>query len=119
MSASLTGVESAGTSRATGRTEPRFEVSERATVQVLGDMEPVIPARIVDISGNGMCVETGRALPVRQTVKIEAGDTLWLAEICYSQECPRGRGQFRTGLRIEHALYHTADLKRRAEVFLD
>lgn len=70
----------------------------------------------MEVSGSGMRQLTAERLPAAETVKVECNDTLWLGEVSYSEQVPDGG--YATGLRLEHALYRTAELARFAESFL-
>lgn len=63
-----------------------------------------------------MRVLTAEQLPAADSVKVECNDTLWLGEVSYSEQVPQGG--YATALRLEHALYGTAELARLAETFL-
>ena len=97
------------------RRERRFETDQPATVTCLRTGSQ-LTGRIVEVSGGGMRVLTPLRLPADDTVKVECNDTLWLGEVSYSEQVPEGG--YATGLRLEHALYGTAELARFAESFL-
>lgn len=92
-----------------------IETGPPATVTCLTSRAQM-PGRIVEVSGSGMRVLTAERLPAHDTVKVECNDTLWLGEVAYSEQ--DSEGGYATGLRLEHALYGTAELARFAESFL-
>jgi PilZ domain len=97
------------------RQEPRFEIDQQISVILLGDSETVIPAKIVNLSGRGMGLECGLALPPGGAVKIELADTLLLGEVVY---CRWRGGGYQVGIALEQVLYHTRGLTALAERLL-
>jgi hypothetical protein len=69
------------------RATPRQNVTGKATLQVLGatpsgNGEP-LEVGIVDMSEQGMRLESPCAVDAGQAVKVEAGDAMFLGEVCY------------------------------------
>ncbi len=89
------------------RQEPRFETDQEIAVTLLGIVEAVFPARIVNLSGKGMCLQTSQSLVPGAAVKIELADTLVLGEVIYCR--PQEPG-YQVGIALEQALYHTREL---------
>jgi hypothetical protein len=94
------------------RTEARVEISLPARVRVLSSTAPSFDAWVVNLSGRGMCLQTAAAIPVSEPLQIDLEDELYLGEACY---CGGNPGQFRSGIRIEHALGNLAGLRQLAE----
>src|SRR5215471_15754197 len=97
------------------RTEPRFEIDEHCTVTLLDRPDVSFSATLADLSCKGVCLKLDRQLPQASLVKIEAGDTLLLGEVVYSE--PEADG-FHVGVLLEHALYRTAELAAHAKRLL-
>jgi hypothetical protein len=94
------------------RQEPRFEADQEVAVTLLGDVETVFSAKVINFSGRGMCLLSNQAIPSGSALKIELPDTMLLGEVIYSR--PQGGGH-QAGIELEHALYRTRDLAVLAE----
>jgi hypothetical protein len=97
------------------RQEPRFEVDQEISVTLLGDAETIIRARIVNVSSNGMGLESSSPLPPGGALKIELADTLFLGEVAYCR--PRGT-IYQVGIALDQALHHTRGLAAMAKSVL-
>ena len=97
------------------RQEPRFETDQAVTVTLLGETECTVAARIVNISGKGLCLAAGQPLPRGGAIKLETGDTLVLGEVVY---CRAAAESFQIGVGLHQALYHTRELAALAERLL-
>jgi hypothetical protein len=97
------------------RQEPRLEIDQEISLTLLGAAETAIPARIVNVSGKGIGLESSRPLPPGSALKIELADTLLLGEVVYCRE--RG-ARYQVGIALEQALYNTRGLAALAERLL-
>jgi hypothetical protein len=89
------------------RQEPRFETDQEVVITVLGDGGMVLPGRILNFSGKGLCLFSTRSLASGKALKIELSDTLMLGEVIY---CRGEEGGYQVGVVLDQALYHTRDL---------
>ena len=85
-------------------------------ITVLGSRDAMVAGSIVEISGSNMILKAVQELPAGQPVKVEAQDTLWLAEVLH---CEGVEGEYAVALNIAHALHGLGDLARLAERLLD
>ena len=85
-------------------------------ITVLGGRETLVTGFIVEIAGTNMFLKSVDELPAGRSVKVEAEDTLWLAEVL---RCERVDGEYAVTLSIAHALHGLGDLARLAEQLLD
>ena len=83
------------------RREPRIPLEQQGWITLLGDPEVRCPATAIDLSGRGMKLRLSRQLAPHSPVKVEIGDSMYLAEVCY---CRLERGTFIAGLAIEQVL---------------
>jgi hypothetical protein len=98
------------------RSQLRLEADEPVHVTVLGECEAQLLGRITNYAANGMGLEIDAPVAIGAAVKVEWSNTILLGEVCYCR--PAGEG-FAIGLRLEHALYNTAELARLAKRLLD
>jgi hypothetical protein len=95
------------------RREPRVAIDQIATLTVLGESPQTMAVHIADGHGNGLRVELPVALAVDQPVKIEYGEVLVLAEVCYCGPGRAGGGfPFTAGMVIREFLNGLGDLHR-------
>ena len=99
------------------RSEPRFESNQPATATLLTDVEVIFPASLVNVSGRGMCIRTGSALPLSAPVRIDVKDQLYLGEVCFCSAA--GQGEYTIGIRLEHVLYDVSGLAQLAQHLID
>ena len=85
------------------RKEPRLETEQEVTVTLLGTPEIALAGRVVNLSGKGLCLATGRELPPGGALKVELADCLLLGEVVYSRAV---EGGYLVGVALEQALYH-------------
>jgi hypothetical protein len=97
------------------RQQPRFEIHQEITLTLLGEVETVLPGKVVKVSGTGMCLLSSQALVPGAALKIEMADTLVLGEVIYCR--PQGAG-YQMGIALDQALYHTRDLATLAQRLL-
>lgn len=84
------------------RREPRFIADMPVTVTVLGTAVPqVIPARVQDMSGHGLCLGISSSVPNGAAVKVEGDGMLLLGEVC---RCEPVGSEYRLGLQISEWL---------------
>jgi len=83
------------------RQEPRLSPARPTRVTVLGPAQEEILASVADVSAGGMCLLLPCHIPAGSPVKVEDGETLVLADICY---CVRSGEGFRAGLAVKHRL---------------
>ncbi len=93
-----------------------FPKNLSVAITVLGSKETMIAGSIVEISGSNMFLKAVDEVPAGRPVKVEAEDTLWLAEVLH---CERVGGDYDVALDIAHALHGLGDLARLAERLLD
>ena len=98
------------------RSQLRLEANEPVHVTVLGKCETKLLGRITDYSNYGLGLSVDLQVPLGTAVKVEWSHTLLLGEVCHCR--PEGDG-FAIGLKLEHALYNTAELARLAKRLLD
>lgn len=93
------------------RRSPRFPVRIPARLFVSGSGGPV-EAMILDISGEGLGVEMGRAVPVPANVAVESEEAVALGHVRHCREA--GPGVFRAGILMQHIMKRDGGLMRAA-----
>jgi hypothetical protein len=83
------------------RKEPRFDCRQPATLHCLSGSHAACAGILMNISGKGARMVVDRPFPINMPVRIDAGDMLLLAEICY---CRPESGGFSLGLALSHSL---------------
>jgi hypothetical protein len=92
------------------REEMRLSVDVPVTVTVLGmHSDGIMKARVVDASGKGMRIIVPLPIAANAPVQVEAGDALFLGEVCYSEAANEG---YVVGLTLSHSLNALAELGR-------
>ncbi len=79
---------------------------------LLGEPDRALPARLVNISGRGMCLRMDTKVAAGVPIRVDMNDTMYLGESCFCEEAPGG-GYF-LGLRLEQALYDMGTLQTLA-----
>ena len=101
-------------SRIDSRPDRRVDTNQPATVTGLKS-GVLLTGRIVELSGTVMRVFTEDPLTSGETVKVECKDTLWLGEVSFCKQVAKG---YDAAIKLEQALYGTAELARIAASFL-
>jgi hypothetical protein len=91
------------------RREPRFHLNQPARITVLRDPKPVLEGLLLNISGRGMRIALPTPVPVGTPLKIEIGDTLFLAEVAYTTH---DAGSVQAGLKVDQVLSGLSELMR-------
>jgi hypothetical protein len=82
------------------RRESRFEPNQIATIKVLGlglTPGPVIEARILDVSGSGMRLESTLPSPCGALIEIETNRTVSRGTVC---RCNEQNSSFEVGVQV-------------------
>jgi hypothetical protein len=92
------------------REELRLSINVPVTVTVLGmHSDGIMKAQVLDASGKGMKVSVPLPIAAGAAVQVEAGDSLFLGEVCYSEPA---EGGYIVGLTLSHSLNALAELDR-------
>jgi hypothetical protein len=92
------------------REELRLSVDVPVTLTVLGThSDGIMSARVVDASGKGMRLSVPLPIATGAPVQVEAGDSLFLGEVCYAEAAEAG---YVVGLILSHSLNALAELSR-------
>jgi len=92
------------------REELRLSVDVPVTLTVLGmHSDGMMKARVVDASGKGMRLSVPLPIATGAPVQVEAGDSLFLGEVCYAEAAETG---YIVGLILSHSLNALAELSR-------
>lgn len=91
------------------RAETRRSIRGTATLTLLCGTEEKCTAEMVNISGRGMRLISGCAIPLGVPIRVDAEDCMWLGEVCYCE--PAGSG-YAVGLRLDQCLSHVSSLER-------
>jgi hypothetical protein len=97
------------------RKELRFEMHQELEVTVLGKNDLRTAAKVVNFSGNGLCLEINQTLCVGTAVRIEIADGLLLGEVVHCRKLLTGA---EIGIRLEHALHHLRSLRALSDRLL-
>jgi len=89
--------------------DPVFDIGQSVRVTVLGPASPLLMATIVEMTGPAVRLNMSQALPTGTAVKIEAEDTLLLADVCFCDAAPDG---VVVGVTVRHMLTALAELSR-------
>ena len=93
------------------REELRLSVDVPVTVTVLGmHSDGIMQARVVDASGKGMRLSVPLPIAAGAPVQVEAGDSLFLGEVCYAEAA--AEAGYVVGLTLSHSLNALAELGR-------
>lgn len=85
--------------RSDRRSEPRFRASDTASVRLLSPLvNETWPAKILDVSKNGLGLELDRPLSREMLVQVRIGKTFVLGEVVYSRSLATDR--FHIGIRL-------------------
>lgn len=98
------------------RREPRFRTDQPVTLSILGDGEPVVGARVKNVSGRGLGLEVATAIQPGAALKIEVGDAIVLAEAVF---CRRDQDTYFVGVALEQVLSGLAELGRILQEYAD
>jgi hypothetical protein len=93
------------------RRTPRFPVHIPARLFARGSAGP-LDAMILDISGDGLGVEIGRAVPAQANVAVQSEDAVALGHVRHCREI--GPGVFRAGILMQHIMRRDGELVRAA-----
>ncbi len=93
------------------RRSPRFPVRIPARLFASGCGGP-IEATILDISGEGLGLEIGRAVPAQTNVAVQSEDAVALGHVRHCREI--GPGAFRAGILLQHIMKRDGELVRAA-----
>lgn len=93
------------------RRSPRFPVRIPARLFARGSGGPV-EAMILDISGEGLGVEMGCAVPVQANVAVQSEEAVALGEVRHCRQV--GPGVFRAGILMQHIMKRDGELVRAA-----
>jgi hypothetical protein len=96
------------------RREPRVVADQAVVVTVFGDPETQQKARIRNISGRGLSIETTEAVPPGIAIKIELEDAILLGEVVY---CKAGDGSFLLGVELDQVLCGLTELSKKLQEF--
>jgi hypothetical protein len=96
------------------RAVPRFAADQAVWVKLLGKVKTRIRGRIRNISGRGMGIEVGQAIPPGTPLQFEVSDSLLLGEAVF---CRAEGEQYYVGAELEHALYGLAGLAKALQEF--
>ncbi len=81
------------------RREPRFSTESCARIQVLSPFSPIVSTvRIVDVSKDGMKLETNERLAVGLVIRVRLNNTFILGEVRYCNQSGEG---FYVGVQIQ------------------
>ena len=93
------------------RRSPRFPVRIPARLFAKGTGGP-LEAMILDISGEGLGVEIGRAVPTPANVAVQSLEAVALGHVRHCRES--GPGVFRAGIQLQHIMRRDGELVRAA-----
>jgi hypothetical protein len=90
------------------RKQPRFDVANRALVNVLGSKETV-NGQIADLSQTGFKLLLPAGFPVGEIIRAEVDDEVFVAVVCYSKKTREG---YSIGTEMVHSIkrVHLDDL---------
>lgn len=91
------------------RKEPRTPPSGAVDVEVLGEGQQMLRARILDTSPRGMGLSLSAPLATGTPIKVVAGDELILGVVSH---CLPYEDTYRAGLQIKHRISGWAELQR-------
>lgn len=94
------------------RRSPRFPVRIPARLFARGSGGPM-EAMILDISGEGLGLEIGRAVLAQANVAVQSEDAVALGHVRHCREIRPG--VFRAGILLQHIMKRDSDLVRAAE----
>lgn len=98
------------------RREPRFEADQPVRLTVLGANGGLVQARVRNISGRGLGLETAGPIEPGAALKIEVADSIILAEAVFC----RGDGdKFFVGVALEQVLTGLAELGKILQQYQD
>ncbi len=97
------------------RTQLRMEVDQPVRITLLDQPRRVQKGRLANLSGRGMRIVVGEAMPIDGAVKVDWDDTLVLGEVRY---CVPESNQFVIGLELQHSLTELGSLVRLSESLL-
>jgi hypothetical protein len=97
------------------RQELRWEAGEDVVLTILGEAGGKLAAKVVNISGNGLCLEVDRTIGTGALVRVDFADALLLGEVVY---CRPVSGNTQIGVKLEHALHHMQDLQALSDNLL-
>lgn len=98
------------------RKEPRFESDRPVEATVLQEPAWCVKGRIVNHSARGLQLLLEHPVPLDAAVRIDIDDALILGEVAY---CRQERSGYRTGLRLEHAIYDLPEVHRLMRAILN
>jgi len=90
------------------RKQPRFDVANQATVNVLGSKEKVT-GQIADLSQTGFKLMVPAGFPIGEILRAEVEDEVFVAVVCYSKKTREG---YSIGTEMVHSIkrVHLDDL---------
>lgn len=83
------------------RQDQRHQLSQSATVSVLGTVSEILHGEIRNVSNGGAQIRLGQPLRCASLVAIDYDDNRLLGEVMY---CEKEQAGWRVGIRVEHAL---------------
>ncbi|HUQ95632.1 MAG TPA: PilZ domain-containing protein [Bryobacteraceae bacterium] len=89
------------------RREPRFPSHQPARVTFLATPERTVDGTLIDVSAWGVQLLLAAATKVNVPVRIDAGDTMMLGDVCY---CRAANGEYYVGVKLAHSLIETPAL---------
>jgi hypothetical protein len=89
--------------------DPVFGPGQAVAVTVLGHASPPLIATVVEMIGPAVRLSMAESLPTGTAVKMEAADTLLLADVCFCDPASEG---VVVGMTVRHMLTALADLTR-------
>jgi hypothetical protein len=104
---------------ATGlRRTPRFPVRIPARIFAnaikASAIEPYIEGTIVDVSAEGLGVETSQPLPIQANIVVQSEENIALGAVRHCREIGAS-GLFRTGVQLHHIIKKDPDLEKALE----
>lgn len=97
------------------RSEPRELVSRPARFTTLTGVALTCLAEMTSVSGRGASFRLGQELEPGGLVRADLDDIVLLGEVVY---CERDGDVWRCGLRLEHSVSFSADLRRLGDSLL-
>jgi hypothetical protein len=82
------------------RKQPRFDVANQATVNVLGSKDKLI-GQIADISQAGFKLLVPAGFPVGEIIRAEIDEEVFVAVVCYSKKTRDG---YSIGTEMMHSI---------------
>ncbi len=98
------------------RREPRFEADQPVQLTVLGANGGLIPARVRNVSGRGLGLETTTPVEPGAALKIEVADSIILAEAVF---CRENGDKYFVGVALEQVLTGLAGLGKILQQYQD